>query len=439
MNSTKIISKDGLQTSILVVDDEYGTRMLLDVFLSKEFNVSMASSGNEAISMLEKEKFDIVLSDVNMPEMSGKEFFGVCRKKYPEMQFILMTGKPAFADAINAVKDGAFYYLLKPLDLKLLNSLILKAVKEKESGSRPESHDAGIIKNLGAQYRIVRSLGSGVSGVVLLVESKGELYAMKLLRCCNEDDNYLNKMERFTREAEILMRIKNEHVVRIIEHNLSKTDENPYIIMEYVKGMSLSECIRENKLDIHQKISIILQIAETLDCVHGQGVLHRDIKPDNILVTDDLFVKMTDFGICYVPESSLTMTEQVLGSPAYMAPESFEAGRKPDLKSDIFSLGVLSYELFTGIRPFEEDTIYRVVNALRTRKPVSPVKLNPEIPMWMEDVMAKMLDKHPDRRFGSCGEISKAITHYLSGGGKEKMSFTTRIFRSMIPCDTVWS
>ena len=436
---TKIITTVNIRTSILVVDDEFGIRKILSASLSEEFHVVLASSANDAIGLLEKENFDIALVDVNMPGMSGKEFFGLCRTRYPEMQFILMTGRPKFADAIDVVKDGAFYYLLKPLDLKFLHSLILKAVEEKKSGSVTGSYDAGIIKNLGSQYRIVRSLGSGVSGVVLLVENKGNLYAMKLLRCCNTDDNYSDKMERFVREAEILGRINNEHVVKIIENNLRKINETPYLIMEYVKGMSLSECIRENKLDIHQKISIIQQIAETLGCVHVQGVFHRDIKPDNILLTDDLLVKITDFGICHVKGSSLTMPEQVLGSPAYMAPESFEDSIKPDLKADMFSLGVVSYQMLTGIRPFEEDTVCKTISALKNKKPAAPAKLNPDIPVWMQDIMAKMLDKNPGRRFDNCGEISKAITYYLSGGEKKKLNFTERIFRSMIPADSVWS
>ena len=227
--STQKITGNNAQTSILVVDDEPGIRNFLKDFLSKEFKIITASSASEALGMLEKDKFDIILSDVNMPGMTGKEFFWVCRKRYPEMQFILMTGKPEFADAINTVKDGAFYYLLKPLDLKLLHSLILKAAQDKKSASEKGIYDVGIVKNLGSRYRVVRSLGYGTSGVVLLVENNGKSYAMKLLRYDNISDKNSDKMERFMREAEILMRIKSEHVVRIIEHNLGKTDEPPYI------------------------------------------------------------------------------------------------------------------------------------------------------------------------------------------------------------------
>ncbi len=209
--STQTITRDSVRTNILVVDDESGIRMVLREFYSREFSVSVVSSADEAGRLLEADRFDIALVDVNMPGMSGKEFFDVCRKQYPEMQFMLMTGKPEFADAINSVKDGAFYYLLKPLDLKLLHSLILNAVQEKKNACGIASYNAGIIKNLGSKYRIVRSLGAGASGVVLLVENKEKLYAMKLLRCNNADNNYSDKMARFMREAEILMRIKNEH------------------------------------------------------------------------------------------------------------------------------------------------------------------------------------------------------------------------------------
>ncbi len=437
--STKKMTRDSARTSILVVDDESGIRTMLRKFLSKEFSVSVASSAQEALGLLEKNSFDVALVDVNMPEMSGKEFFWMCRKQYPEMQFVLMTGRPEFADAINAVKDGAFYYLLKPFDLRFLDSMILSAVQEKSRVSGTGFLDAGIIKDIGSKYRIVRSLGAGTSGVVLLVENKENKYAMKLLHCNNTDSNYTDKMDRFIREAEILMRMKNEHVVKIIEHNLGKEDETPYIIMEFVDGMPLSRYIKENKLDMNQRISIIRQIAETLDCVHGHGVIHRDIKPGNILLTNDLFVKISDFGICHVAGSSLTICDEILGSTSYMAPESFKFGRKPDAKVDIFSLGVVGYEMLTGIRPFEEDNVNDTINALKNNKPTEPVKLNPGIPVWMQDVLAKMLDKNPRRRFGSCAEISKIIKHHLSGDGEKKLTFTARILRSMIPNDNVWS
>ena len=438
MPSTKIMTRSCIQAHILVVDDEADIRDLLKDFLSGEFQVSVAASANEALALLEKSEFDIALVDMNMPEMNGREFFDICRKQYKEMHFMLMTGRPEFSDAIDIVKDGAFYYMLKPLDLSLLHSLILKAVQEKESGTG--SFDAGIMKNHGPKYRLVRSLGSGSSGVVLLAENEKMLYAMKILR--NWDKSLRNdseKMQRFIREAETLSKIDNEHIVKIYDHNFNKPGDSPYIIMEYVKGSSLVQCMNGNILNLEQKISIILQMADALECVHAYGVLHRDIKPENILITEDMIVKITDFGICHIADSSLTLVDEMLGSPAYMAPESFDASKKVDARSDIFSMGVLSYEMLTGIRPFTGDSVPQIMEAVKSRNPQPPTKLNPEIPLWLEDIMAKMLAKNPDRRFGSCGEISKAINRHLSSGSEKTLSFTSRILRSMRPGDAVWS
>ena len=416
MFNTRKITEDNIRTSILVVDDESGMRKMLADFLSSEFKVGTASSADEALGLLEKDKFDIALIDVNMPGMTGLEFFSVCRKKYQKMQIMIMTGMPSFTDAIASVKDGAFYYLLKPLDLKLLHSLLLKAVKENKSGSETGGYDAGIIKNLGTQYRVVRSLSSGASGVVLLVEDKEKSYAMKVLHNWNKTlHKDCETMQRFVREVETLGKISNEHIVKIYDHNLNMPEESPYFIMEYVEGSSLAQCLNDRIFNIEQKISIILQIADALECVHAHGVIHRDIKPENILLTEDMRVKITDFGICHILDSSLTMADEMLGSPAYMAPESFVASKMTDARSDIFSLGVISYEMLTGVRPFEGATLPQIMKSVMNRKPEAPTKLNSEIPLWLQDVLAKMLNKNPDKRFQSSSEIIKSVNHHLSG------------------------
>ncbi len=440
MANIEKITEDNIRTSILVVDDEPGMRKMLGDFLSSEFKVGTASSADEALGLLEKDKFDIALVDVNMPGMTGLEFFSVCRKKYQKMQIMIMTGKPLFSDAIDSVKDGAFYYLLKPIDLKLLHFLLLKAVKENKSVSETCGYDAGIIKNLGTQYRVVRSLGSGASGVVLLVEDKEKSYAMKALHNWNKKlHKDCETMRRFVREAETLGKINNEHIVKIYDHNLNKPEESPYFIMEYVEGRSLTRCLKDRDFNIEQKISIILQIADALECVHAYGVIHRDIKPENILLTEDMRVKITDFGICHIMDSSLTVADEILGSPAYMAPESFIVSRTTDPRSDIFSLGVISYEMLTGVRPFEGGTLPKIMESVMNRKPEAPTKLNPEIPSWLQDILAKMLNKNPDKRFQSAGEIIKSINHHLSGDCGKSSSIVARIFGSIHPSDKVWN
>jgi eukaryotic-like serine/threonine-protein kinase len=348
-----------------------------------------------------------------------------------------MTGMPELADAVDSVKEGAFYYLPKPIDFKFLFSLMDRAIEEREK--KIESEDIGRFRNLASKYNIVRSLGCGISGIVLLVEKEGKSYAMKVLRWNGESDNTPEKLERFAREAEILMRINNRNVVKIFEHNLNRTDENPYIIMEYVKGMPLAECLNRKMFDISQKISIIKQIAEGIECVHECGVLHRDIKPENIIISDDITVKITDFGVSHVSDSCLTMDDEILGSPSYMAPESFSEMKKTDERSDIFSIGILSYEILTGVRPFEGESIYQVMEAIRKKNPVAPMKIAPEIPAWMQDVMVKMLDKNPAGRFRSAGEIVNAINLGGKGSGVNSPTITSRILRSRLFLKSIWS
>jgi serine/threonine protein kinase len=433
--NTKIMKKDDPGVSILVVDDEDSIRSLLIQFLSVSYNVHTAASTDEALLLLGENKYELAIVDVNMPGKSGKEMFKICRKIYPDMRIILMTGMPELADAVDTVKEGAFYYLPKPIDLKFLFSLVNRAIEEREK--KNEMDDIGRIKNLASEYRIIRSLGCGVTGIVLLVEKEGKSYAMKVLRWNGENDNTYGKLERFAREAEILMKVNNEHVVKIIEHNLSINNENPYIIMEYVKGMPLTECLERKMFDISQKISIIEQIAEGIECVHGCGILHRDIKPENIIITDDVIVKITDFGVSHVSDSSLTMDDEILGSPSYMAPESFNEIKKTDARSDIFSIGVISYEMLTGQRPFQGESIYQVMQAVRNKNPVAPMKLAPEIPSWLQDVMVKMLDKNPAGRYRSAGEIVRAIRH--GQGGQDLSTITSRILKSRLFLKNIWS
>ncbi len=431
------MKKNELSVNVLVVDDEESIRMLLSRILASKFKVHLAASADEALLLLRKNRYELAIVDVNMPGKSGKEMLRICRRDYPCMHIILMTGMPELADAVDTVKEGAFYYLPKPIDFKFLFSLMDRAIEEREK--KIQSEDIGRFRNLASKYKIIRSLGCGISGIVLLVEKDGKKYAMKVLRWSGESDNTPEKLERFAREAEILMRIKNKHIVKIFEHNLNRPDENPYIIMEYVKGMPLTECLEKKMFNINQKISIIEQIAEGIECVHESGVLHRDIKPDNIIIADDITAKITDFGVSHVSDSCLTMDDEILGSPSYMSPESFDDIRKMDERSDIFSIGVLSYEMLTGFMPFEGESIYQVMEAIRKKNPVAPMKRTPQVPSWMQDMMVKMLDKNPDGRFRSAGEIVKAIRLGRNEGDGNSTSITSRILRSRLFLKNIWS
>lgn len=422
---------------ILVVDDEEAVRQFLLTALKRKYYVETADSSEEAADKINSSTFNLIVCDINMSGISGKEFFMECRKVFPEIPFILMTGMPKFSDAVNLVKEGAFYYMTKPIELSLLYSLIDKALLESKDKKKPDE-SASESEFMG--YKIIKTLGIGNVGTVMLVEKGGNYFAVKILRKDTTPENYAIRMQRFAREAEILRRINHPNIVKIYDYNFDDKKGLPYLIMEHVNGRQLSHHIKQNSLSFDLKISIIKQTADALDYVHRQGIIHRDIKPENILVTDDGIVKITDFGIGKIIDSELTISGDVMGSPAYMSPESFDSTRTVDYRTDIFSLGVICYELFTGVRPFEGDTLYKLLDAIRERKPEEPMKINPKIDTWLQDVIGKMLDKNPDKRFISAFEIVKAINHYTADNNAEHVSsgMTTRILRSMLFLNNVW-
>ena len=422
---------------ILVVDDEECIRKFLIAGLKRKYYVEAADSSEEAAEKINRSDFNLIVCDINMSGISGKEFFMECRKVFPEIPFILMTGMPKFSDAVNLVKEGAFYYLTKPIELSILYSLIDKALAENKLKAKPDDSPS---ESEFMGYKIIKTLGIGNVGTVMLVEKNGNYFAVKILRKDTTPESYALRMQRFAREAEILRRIDHPNIVKIFDYNFDDRKGLPYLIMEHVNGRQLSQHIKQNSLDFNLKISIIKQTADALDYCHRQGIIHRDIKPENILVTEDGTVKITDFGIGKIIDSELTIAGDVMGSPAYMSPESFDSARTIDYRTDIFSLGVICYELFTGVRPFEGDTLYKLLDAIREKKPEEPMKINPRIDSWLQDVMAKMLDKNPDKRFISAFEIVKAINHYTAENNSEHVSsgMTTRILRSMLFMNNVW-
>ncbi len=417
--------------AVLVLDDEESLRNLLSELLSPNYHVACAETCSEALKMVSESCFNVAIVDVNLPDISGKNFLRLCKKNFIETQIIIITGSPEIDDAVELVKQGAYDYLAKPFS----SEKILRKVAAAVNDGREKANK----KLPGSNYRMIRHLGSGASGIVLLVEKDGCRYAMKILRREDDPASRPQQIRRFAREARILSGIRHNGVIRIHDYDLNEEQELPYIVMEYVKGDPLTSFINSPALSLDRRLEIIGKVAETLYEVHKAGVLHRDIKPENILITDDGGVKISDFGISRVLGiSSSTMTKDIVGSPAYMSPESFEAVKNMDHRSDIFSLGVLAYELLTRVRPFQGANIFQIIEAIKTRNPVQPSKLNPEIPSWIEDMLAKMLAKRPSDRFDDARQIVKCITHYSQGLSSSSMTITARLLRSMLFIKRDW-
>ena len=247
-----------------------------------------------------------------------------------------------------------------------------------------------------------------------------EMVALKVLRgeALAEDRNLV---ERFKLEIKLARRITHRNVLRT--HDFGEADGVPYISMEYLEGVTLKDLIaRKGALPAGVGLRIAKQICQGLEAAHQQGVVHRDIKPQNILILiESGEVKIMDFGIARVSTvggaSSLTTAGTVVGTPDYMPPEQAQ-GETADFRSDIYSMGVLLFEMFTGRLPFPGDTPVAVIMG-HLQKPVPrPRDLKPSLSPEIEAAVLRCLEKNPVQRYARIGELLAAL-NAASGGGEE--------------------
>jgi serine/threonine-protein kinase len=267
------------------------------------------------------------------------------------------------------------------------------------------------------RYQIKSLLGRGGMGVVYLAHDiqLDEPVALKLLRSevLQQDPTLL---QRFKLEIRLARRITHRNVLRT--HDFGESGGVPYISMEYVEGVTLKDLVRtRGALPVGVGLRIAKQMCLGLDAAHAEGVIHRDIKPQNMLIipeTGDL--KITDFGIARVSEvgnEQVTSTGMVLGTPAYMPPEQAQ-GKPADFRSDIYSLGVVLFEIFCGRVPFSGDTHVAVLMQQIQSAPPSPRSLNPKLPEALEAVILKCLEKSPARRYARASEVLAALSDLSS-------------------------
>nr|HMN29901.1 serine/threonine-protein kinase [Caldilineaceae bacterium] len=217
---------------------------------------------------------------------------------------------------------------------------------------------------------------------------------------------------RFQREARAIGSLQHPHIVRIIDSDAE--NERYYMVMDYVEGGSLAEYIKERqRLPVEEALPIGGQVANALAYAHTCGIIHRDIKPSNILFVDDTQhrVVLADFGLarlCEEGAAHLTMTGAMVGTPTYMSPEAVR-GEVCDGRADIFSLGVVLYELVTGKTPYVANTPYSMMMKMTNEPLPSPRTLNPALPLPVEELLLKALAKSPEERFSSADELAQAI------------------------------
>jgi serine/threonine-protein kinase len=261
------------------------------------------------------------------------------------------------------------------------------------------------------RYEIVKEVGRGSMGVVFQASDPqiDRMVAVKVLHQSRAEDENVTK--RFLKEAMVIGRLSHPNIVAIFD--VGEEQGAIYIAMELLEGFSLSEVIRAERPDIETVISFGIQIAEALDYAHQKGVVHRDIKPGNIVVQADGKIKINDFGIAHIDDSTATLQTQIgdiMGTPAYMSPEQV-LGQAVDGRSDLFSLGAVLYELSTGKKAFGEDrkSLATVFNEIIHITPQEPDQMSPSVPPELSKIIMKALEKDPAKRFQSGNECADAL------------------------------
>ncbi len=273
-------------------------------------------------------------------------------------------------------------------------------------------------------YRVVRKLGSGGMGAVYLAEHPliGKRVALKVLHVDLAKNPEV--VTRFFNEARAVNQIGNEHIVDI--HDFGRTpDGDSFFVMELLEGTSLAGLLeRERVLSTRRALRIAAQIADALGAAHAAGILHRDLKPDNVfLVTrggKPDFVKILDFGLAKLLDragpSQLTRAGVVLGTPQYMSPEQCESKVTIDARSDVYALGVLLYHMLTGTVPFDGKTMGDILVQHVSATPRRPRELSQGVPAAVETLILRCLEKRPEDRFQSMAEVRSALLEQASAG-----------------------
>lgn len=286
---------------------------------------------------------------------------------------------------------------------------------------------------LNGRYEVIEKVGIG--GMAIVYKAK-DIYLKRIVAVKVLKEQYLEDKEfikKFVIEAQSVANLNNQNIVKIYDVGQHIEDGKTfnYIVMEYIKGKTLNELIKDNgRLNSNAVVAISKQIANALDCAHKHHIIHRDIKPHNIIIDENLNVKVTDFGIARIATSStITYTSSVLGTVHYISPEQAK-GKFIDEKSDIYSLGVVMYEMVTGRVPFDTDNAVGIAMQHINEPLVEPIRLVPNLEPWLNSIIVKCMEKNPENRFESAESLIKALED-KNVGSNQKATFNDNTDRAL--------
>ncbi|MDH4155733.1 MAG: serine/threonine-protein kinase [candidate division Zixibacteria bacterium] len=272
------------------------------------------------------------------------------------------------------------------------------------------------------RYQILGTLGRGAMGHVYkgVDPAINRPVALKTIRLdfVSDPDEMAELKERLFREAQAAGKLSHPNIVTI--YDIGSEGHLQYIAMEYLEGQTLEDMIKKKTKFNYRIISqIIIQICSALDYAHERGIVHRDIKPANIMVLSDYRVKVMDFGIARVDSSSMTKTGIAMGTPNYISPEQLQ-GKAVDHRADLFSLGVVMYEMLLGRRPFRGENITSLIYAILNNEPEKPSNVNPQIPLLFDHIIGRALKKDPQERYQKASDIVTSLFDFVESFAVKK-------------------
>ncbi len=475
---------------ILVVDDQEDNRAVLERRLRRQgHTVESASGGISALGMLAKERFDLVLLDVLMPDLDGLAVLERLKadQNTRDIPVIMISALDDVASVVRCIERGAEDHLPKPFDPVLLRARISACLEKKrlrdveleylrevgrviqaatavEAGSyekgalaqvaqrgdelgrlarvfdamahqvraredRLKEQVAALRREIGearqttrqaapqnalslptgqlfaGRFEVLEEIGSGGMGMVYraLDRELGDQVAIKTLRPELLQDPTL--LERFKSEIRLARHISSKHVVRT--HDIGERDGVYYLTMEYVEGITVRELLdTRGRLGTAPTLAIASQLAQSLVAAHEQGVIHRDIKPQNLLLDAAGVLKVMDFGVARLAGGNANLTEagMIVGTPSYMAPEQM-LGEGVDQRTDLYAVGVVMFECLLGRLPFEAGSAIALIARVLRDQPPGPAALDPDIPPALSDLVLRLLAKDPAQRPANAAEL----------------------------------
>lgn len=263
-------------------------------------------------------------------------------------------------------------------------------------------------------YKIVAQIGQGgMATIFKAYQTNLDRYvALKVMHpALKEDRSFVMRLQR---EATVIAKLSHPNIVAV--HDFREYEGIPFLVLQYIEGKTLKDVLKEQKLNTQQILNIVRPVADALSYAHARGVLHRDVKPSNILIDNEGHVYLSDFGLARIAQSgeSTASQDMMIGSPHYLSPE--QAKSEPvDERTDVYSLGVVLYEMFVGRVPFKAETTYATILAHINDPPPPPRSINPKVPLAVEQVILKALAKNPNDRYPSVREMMRALENAVRG------------------------